>query len=867
MADKRRTGKLAVILHADIAGSTALVQRDERLAHERIQETFRRFSEIITQYHGRVHELRGDALLAEFERASDAVTAALALQADQFKYNNQIIDDIQPAVRVGIAMGEVIVADNTVTGAGVVLAQRVEQLAQPGGVVIQGAAYETIPGRFPFDYEDLGEHEVKGFEKTVRALAVTLRVDNAIPEPAPEPKNESHRNRMTVVVSVSVAIVVAGFTVLWVKPWEPSVEPASVERMVFSLPDKPSIAVLPFNNMSGDVDQEYFVDGMTEDLITDLSKISGLFVIARNSVFTYKDKSVKVGQVAEELGVRYVLEGSVRRAGDQVRINAQLIDTSTGGHLWAERYDGSLADVFTLQDNVTKQIVTELSLNLTGDQGTHYKTTSAQAYDAFLKGWAHYQRRSIDDLKKAIPHLEQAIQLSEEYTQAHSALAAVYWEIWNNGWADKLSIPPSDVMIKAKLHLQQAMKEATPLAHWVASNIAISEGNYQSAISEAKQIVEMDSNNAAGYAQLASALELSGMTGESAEVIQKAVRLDPYSSPFHAAVQKGDADVVRQLIDEDVQIDARNHYGKTPLHVVAESGQAEIAELLLEGGAEIEVRTSGGMGVFGATPLMLAARSGQAGVTELLVLAGADVNAVENYYLSGRSVLQFAAESGQTGVAEILIANGADLEIKSGQARATPLFMAARKGDLAMAELFISKGANVNAVDGYASTPLHVAVVSGDVDMVQLLITKGADLNAKTAGGGYPGETPLHVAAFAGQTQIAELLLANNADVNANDQYGYTPLRRAVDQGHLAMVELLVKMGADATTRDTNGVTLLHAVAYTDHVSIAELLIAGGADINAKDNNSGFTPLDYAQDGEKRMIETLEQHGAICTTC
>ena len=240
-------------------------------------------------------------------------------------------------------MGEVIIADNTVTGAGVVLAQRVEQLAEPGGVVIQGAAYETIPDRFPFVYTDLGEHDVKGFDKPVRAYSASLKSDTAIPEP----EHADHRFRNSLIALVSVAMVVSGVALLWFKPWEQSEKPASVDRMAFPLPDKPSIAVLPFTNMSSDAEQEYFVDGMTEDLITDLSKVSGLFVIARNSVFTYKDKAVKVGQVAEELGVRYVLEGSVRRAGDQVRVNALLIDATTGGHLWAERYDGTLENVFT----------------------------------------------------------------------------------------------------------------------------------------------------------------------------------------------------------------------------------------------------------------------------------------------------------------------------------------------------------------------------------------------------------------------------------------------------------------------------------------------------------------------------------------
>ena len=863
-----RAGKLSVILHADIAGSTALVQQDEHLAHERIHDTFRRFGDAIAKWHGRVRELRGDALLAEFERASDAISAALAFQIDHTEHIAQLSGNIRPTIRVGIALGEVIIADNTVTGAGVVLAQRVEQLAEPGRVCITGAIGEAIPQRLPLEHEDLGEQHVKGFDKPVRVYQVKVRAGESIPRPQESSPHEASTRKWRPIVAVAVsALVVASGAIYWFKPWMPQEEPALIERMAFPLPDKPSIAVLPFTNMSNDAEQEYFVDGMTEDLITDLSKLSGLFVIARNSVFTYKGKAVKVGQVAEELGVRYVLEGSVRRAGDQVRINAQLIDATTGGHLWAERYDGSLADVFTLQDNVTNKIVTALSLSLADDQGTQYKTTSAQAYDAFLKGWAHYQSRSADDLKKAIPSLEQAIKHSENYTQAHAALAAVYWEVWNNDFADHLNMSPNDVMTKAKSHVQQAMKEATPLTHWVASNIAISEGDYRSAVSEAKKIVAMDSNNAAGYAQLASALELSGKSGESAQVIQNAVRLDPYSSPLHAAVQKGDIDAVRQLIVEQVQVDTRNHYGKTSLHVAAEAGQAEIAELLIAGGAGIETRTSGGAGLYRATPLMLAVRSRHRKVAELLISAGADVNAREGSGLNPWSVLLFAVNSGDTSVAELLIENGADINIRSGQTRGTPLLRAARKGDRSMAELLINKGANVNVPDGNGSTPLHAAAISGDIDIVQLLIVNGVDVNVTTVGGGYPGETPLHAAAFAGQTRIAELLITEDADVNATDQYGYTPLRRSVGQGHLAMAELLINNGADIATRDTSGLTLLHTIAQTNHVALAELLIISGADVNAKDINLGWTPLDYAQDGEPKMIEILEQHGSICSSC
>ena len=310
MVKEPLSGKLAVILHADVAGSTALVQQDEQLAHERIQETFHRFGDTIAKYHGHVRELRGDALLAEFERASDAVTAALAFQADQIHYNTQLNDSIQPTVRVGIAMGEVIIADDTITGVGVVLAQRLEQLSEPGGLVIQGAAYETIPGRFPFEYVNLGEHEVKGFDEPVRVYSASLKPDLDIPQPGPL----VHRTRNKIIAVASIAVIIAGITLMWVKPWEIREEPASLERMAFPLPEEPSIAVLPFDNMSDDPEQEYFADGMTEDLITDLSKVVGLFVISRNATYTYKDKPIKPRQVAEELGVRYVLEGSVRRS-------------------------------------------------------------------------------------------------------------------------------------------------------------------------------------------------------------------------------------------------------------------------------------------------------------------------------------------------------------------------------------------------------------------------------------------------------------------------------------------------------------------------------------------------------------------------
>jgi len=533
MAMDDLSGKLAVILHADVAGSTQLVQQDEQLAHERIRDAFRRFSDTIRKYHGRVQELRGDALLAEFERASDAVTAALAFQADQAYSNSRLPDDLQPAVRVGIALGEVVIADNTVTGAGVVLAQRVEQLADAGGLCITAALHEAIPRRMPFDLKDMGEQTLKGFDDPVHVYRVELSSGESIPSPAKEYKPETlaKSGRLKIAIAVILVAVAAG-TVYLLLPQEAMEEPALVERMAFPLPDKPSIAVLPFTNMSADPEQEYFVDGMTEDLITDLSKISGLFVISRNSVFTYKGKSVDIRQVAKDLGVRYVLEGSVRKAGNQVRINAQLIDASTGGHIWADRYDGTYEDVFLLQDKVTSKIVTTLAIKLAEgeqDQITRIETENTQAYDTFLKGWEQYQRQRPESFLTAIELFGKAIRLDPDYSRAYAALSATYWQIYKRYWYSKIGLPnPHEARYIAEQYLAQAMKNPSPLSYQVSASIQAQQGLHDEAISNGERSIALDPNDADSYAALAGALNLAGQPREALSMIERAIRLNPH---------------------------------------------------------------------------------------------------------------------------------------------------------------------------------------------------------------------------------------------------------------------------------------------------------------------------------------------------
>ena len=304
--------------------------------------------------------------------------------------------------------------------------------------------------------------------------------------------------------------------------------------MAVPLPDKPSIAVLPFVNMSGDPQQEYFADGMTDDLITDLSAVSGLFVISRNSTFVYKGKAVPPKQVSEELGVRYVLEGSVQRAGEQVRINAQLIDALSGGHEWADRFDGSLADVFALQDKVTQSITDALALRLTPEERAGFgqqETRVPAAYDAFLKGWELYRRTTPEDFGKAVPYFTQAIKLDANYARAYAALAMVYAKSYTAGWADALGIKGIEARKRATQLLRDAQKQPTALAHQVAGYLMLDGGVPEVALAEFQQAIALDPGDSWGYEYLAWAMISAGRPAAAVPQIRLALRLDPHPPP------------------------------------------------------------------------------------------------------------------------------------------------------------------------------------------------------------------------------------------------------------------------------------------------------------------------------------------------
>ena len=530
--------KLAVILHADVVGSTSLAQKNEVLAHQRIQNAFKNFSETIDSYGGLTREIRGDALVAEFERASDAVTAAIAFQALNEESNSLHNDDIQPVLRIGISLGEVIIADNTITGAGIVLAQRLEQLADPGGLCITPAIREAMPRRLPFELENIGEQEFKGFDEPVGVYRVSLKPGTTVPpsEPGQSSSADGGSRRFKLATAAVVIGVIAAVAYGFVT-WQTQ-EPSGPEPVVQVLSEKPSIAVLPFDNMSGDPAQDYFADGITEDLTTDLSRISGLFVVARNSSFSYKGRSVDVRTVSQELGVRYVLEGSVRRSGDQIRINAQLVDGSNGGHLWAERFDGTMADVFALQDDVNRKIVAALEINLTAADEQRLEqaeTTSAEAYDLLLRGIEQFNRRTRETNAEARDLFTRAAILDPDYARAYANIALTYGTEVNRNWAQ-------DQERSTRLGLEFAEKalaidDRIPQIYMTRSLLYLSQRQHQTAIEAAKRTIEVHPNYADGQATMAFIQSFSGQLEAALESLVLAKQINPQVTGVYLEIE------------------------------------------------------------------------------------------------------------------------------------------------------------------------------------------------------------------------------------------------------------------------------------------------------------------------------------------
>lgn len=537
---------LRAILAADMVGYSRLMEADEvgTIKRQKIHLT-ELVKPTIAQHDGNLVKLTGDGVLVEFSSVVDAVQCAVALQRAMVEREADIPKDRQITYRVGINLGDVIFEDDDIFGDGVNIAARLEEMAEPGGICVSGTAFDHLKSNIEVGYEFLGELNVKNIQQAVRVYRILID-DKAVGSTVANPKDRTGIRNWAVISAVLVFVTIAGGAWWWAQQPDRSVHKSEVIANVSGnqankspgaarAPSNAlSIAVLPFDNLSGDPEQDYFSDGMTEDLITDLSQVSSLFVLARNTVFTYKGKAVNVQQVARELGVGFVLEGSVRKSGDRVRINAQLIDAHTGGHIWANRYDRKLTDVFALQDDVVQKIVTALAITLKPEEKQRLATSSKVhpgAYDLLLRGLEKLRRFSRETNLEAQTYFEQAIALDPTFVRAHADLALTHALQAEQHWTED-PVSSSQRALEIANHAL-TLDDANAQVYFALSVIHRSLGNSDDAVLVSKRTVELEPNYADGYATLAISLNYAGYPNEGLEAIKRATRLNPLKPFFY----------------------------------------------------------------------------------------------------------------------------------------------------------------------------------------------------------------------------------------------------------------------------------------------------------------------------------------------
>lgn len=534
MAEEEVTRRLTTVVAADVAGYSRLMGADDEGTLAALRNHRRELIDPeISDHGGRIANTAGDSILIEFPSVVEAMRCTLNIQRSMAERNRRTPEDRRIEFRVGINVGDIMEHKGDLLGDGVNVAARLEGLAKPGGICISARVREDVQDRLEVGFEDLGEQTLKNIARPIHVYEVLLENTEEVVTEPPKSAARSSRNHAAIFGLLVFAALSAG-GLLWWQPWlEQQMEAVPVESAL-PLPDKPSIAVLPFQNMSGDPDQAYFSDGMAEDIITDLSKLSGLFVISRNSSFQYRGDSVDVKKVGRELGVKYVLEGSVRRAGDQVRINAQLIDALTGGHLWAERYDGNLDNVFAAQDQVTLRIVEALSVRLAPNEEKRLKrhgTDNALAYDAYLKGWAHFQKETPEDYTRANAYFEAALKLDPGYQRAHAAIASLNYEAMHKEWLAALgAVEAVELQLARKEHLA-AVTEPDSVALRLRARITrIRDEDFDTAIALSREAIALTPNDADASVALARNLIFADRASEAIPLINKAIRLNPRHS-------------------------------------------------------------------------------------------------------------------------------------------------------------------------------------------------------------------------------------------------------------------------------------------------------------------------------------------------
>lgn len=519
---------------ADVVAYSRLMGEDEAgtLAELRaVQQEI--VDPVIAEHGGRIVKLTGDGILAEFPSVVEATRCAMAWQRRVAVRNEPQPEDRRLVFRIGVNLGDVLVQDEDIFGDGVNVAARLEAMAEPGGICLSSGAFEQIGTKLALQAEDLGELQLKNISEPVRAYRIDA---NPVSEGSAAliQKKRATAPRFWAgyaIVGLCVLVVVLG--ILLALPGDEASPSFSADGTT-----APAIAVLPFDNLSGDPEQEYFTDGMSEDLITDLSRVSGLFVIARNSTFTYKGRAVKVQQVAEELGVDYVVEGSVRRLGERVRINAQLVDARTGHHLWAERFDREITDVFVLQDEVVRKIVSSLAIELTGKELEELSTADdvdPEAYDLLLRGLERLRRYSRETNAEGREFFARAAGVDPTYARAHADVALSYAMDLAFDWSEDNEDTASKAMKHATAAL--ALNDKVHQVHFAVGNVMLYRKKHDEALEAAKRAIELDPSHADSHAFLGLAYNYSGEPEKGLASVRLATKLNPLAPFFYIFIE------------------------------------------------------------------------------------------------------------------------------------------------------------------------------------------------------------------------------------------------------------------------------------------------------------------------------------------
>ena len=583
---KTKTGaerRLTAILAADVAGYSRLVENDEEGTLTQWKAHWHALIEPkIKEFHGRIVRVIGDGVLVEFASVVDAVRAAVEVQRGMAARNAEVPHDKQIEFRIGINFGELIIDGRDFWGDAVNIAARLEALADPGGICVSGRVQEDVKGKLDIVFEDAGEQQLKNIARSVRVYRI--RAGSGVPTPPViqrKPRAARSRLRGGLVAGGLVAVALLVLLVGGERVWQLVSHLFSLSQVMREvqapalLPDKRSIAVLPFLNMSSDPEQEYFSDGMTEDLITELSRLKGLFVIARNSVFTFKGRAVKPQQVSQELGVRYMVEGSVRKSNNRIRITAQLIDADTGYHLWAEYYDRDLHDVFAVQEEIARRITTALAVKLTKEEEKHMGrpyTSSEVAWEYFMRGAELARRFTRQDNANARALFEKAIDLDPQFARAYASLAATHRQDFYGRWTldPQSSEDMAYRMAQKALELARRELEPKPSLPYALEQmgwVLLYRERHQEATEAAEEAVQRDPNYADGYALWALVLIYMGKPEEGLHKSQEAIERNPIY-PFFYDYHRGNAYYVWGVLTSAQDPNAsRQHFEEAERHL------------------------------------------------------------------------------------------------------------------------------------------------------------------------------------------------------------------------------------------------------------------------------------------------------------